>query len=84
MKEVRSIELWGAQRRDAKEPWSEEIQALFGRDQRLVEAVLSVLCTVLHSEQVGARSPDGRLTRLASRFLAYNLSFIVTRKLATM
>jgi hypothetical protein len=84
LKEVRNIELWGAQRRDAKEPWPEEVRALFGRARRLVETVLSVLCTVFHLEQVGARSPDGRLARLASRFLAYNLSFIVTRKLATL
>jgi len=84
LKQVRNIELWGAQRKDAKEPWPEEVRALLGRARRLVETVLSVLCTVFYLEQVGARSPDGRLARLASRFLAYNLSFIVTRELATL
>lgn len=83
LKETRHIELAAAQRKDAKEPWPEQVRALFGRARRLVETVLSVLCTVFHLEQVGARSRDGRLARLASRFLAYNLSFIVTRELAT-
>jgi len=84
LKEARDIELQAAQRKDAKNPWPEEVRALFGRARRLVETVLSVLCTVFHLEQVGARSPDGRLARLASRFLAYNLSFIVTRELAAL
>ena len=84
LKAVRHIELLAAQRKDAQEPWPEQVRALFGRARRLVETVLSVLCTVFHLEQVGARSRDGRLARLASRFLAYNLSFIVTRELATL
>jgi hypothetical protein len=84
LKEARHIELLAAQRKDAKEPWPEQVRALFGRARRLIETVLSVLCIVFHLEQIGARSCDGRLARLASRFLAYNLSFIVTRELAVL
>jgi hypothetical protein len=79
-----NITLLAAQRRDAKEPWPKEVRALFNRCRRLIETVLSVLCTVFHLEQVGARSESGRVARLATRFLAYNLSFIVTKQLATL
>jgi len=84
LKEARHIELLAAQRKDARELWPEQVRALFGRARRLIETVLSVLCTVFHLEQIGARSRDGRLARLATRFLAYNLSFIVTRELAAL
>jgi len=84
LKEARKIELLAAQRKDAKEPWPEQVRALFGRARRLIETVLSVLCTVFHLEQIGARSHDGRLARLDTRFLAYNLSFIMTRELAAL
>ena len=84
LKEARHIQLLAAQRKDAKEPWPEQVRALIGRARRLIETVLSVLCTVFYLEQIGARSCDGRLARLASRFLAYNLSFIVTRELAVL
>lgn len=78
------ITLLAAQRRNAKAPWPKEVRALFNRCRRLIETVLSVLCTVFHLEQVGARSESGRVARLATRFLAYNLSFIVTKQLATL
>jgi len=79
-----NITLLATQRRDAKEPWPKEVRAIFNRCRRLIETVLSVLCTVFHLEQVGARSESGRVARLATRFLAYNLSFIVTKQLATL
>jgi len=84
LKEARGVILLAAQRGDAKKPWPKGVRAVFGRCRRLIETVLSVLCTVFHLQQVSSRSESGRVARLASRFLAYNLSFTVSAGLAKL
>jgi hypothetical protein len=55
--------------------WSPAERRVSNRLRRRIETSLSVLTTVFQLERPGARSWAGLLTRLASRFLAYTLSF---------
>lgn len=59
-----------------KQPWPQVYHQLFMRVRRLIESSLSVLAGPFHIQQPGSRSLLGLLTRVASRILAYTLSFI--------
>jgi hypothetical protein len=59
-----------------KHPWPEAYHQLFMRVRRLIESSLSVLAGPFHIQQPASRSLAGLMTRVASRILAYTLSFI--------
>lgn len=61
-----------------KHPWPQAYHQLFMRVRRLIESSLSVLAGPFHIQQPGSRSLLGLLTRVATRILAYTLSFITT------
>jgi hypothetical protein len=73
----RHMSLLALPRRDTRQPWPAAWRAYLQRLRRPVESALSVLCVVFHIEQPGSRSLTGLLTRLASRLLAYTLSFLM-------
>lgn len=58
--------------------WPAEFRQLFNRVRRRVESALSVLCVVFHVEQPGSRSLSGLVTRIATRILAYTISFFTS------
>jgi hypothetical protein len=74
--ERHNIRLWTAPRKDSRHPWPKALRRRIGRWRRRVECVFNVLTVSFHLEQPGARSLDGVLARLATRLLAYNLSFV--------
>lgn len=76
LKRQRNIILVAMQRRDAKKRWPKALRRLLNRMRRRVESALSVLCTVFNLERPGSRSLSGLLARIATRLLAYNLSFL--------
>jgi hypothetical protein len=76
LRRQRNIVLIGMQRRDAKKRWPKALRRFLNRIRRRVETALSVLCTVFNLERPGSRSVSGLLTRIATRLLAYNLSFL--------
>lgn len=77
LEQQRRIKVYATPRKDAKHPWPAMFRAMATRLRRRVETALSVLTTVFNVEQPHARSLDGILTRIATRLLAYNLSFVV-------
>lgn len=56
--------------------WPRAYRQLFNRMRRRVESALSVLAVCFHLEQPGSRSLSGLLARVATRILAYTISFI--------
>jgi len=46
-----------------------------------IDTAISVLTTVFHLGHPGSRSLDGLLARIASRILAYTISFVTTPRL---
>jgi len=76
LKRQRNITLVAMQRRDFKKRWPKALRRFLNRIRRRIESALSVLCTVFHLEHPGSRSLSGLLTRIATRLLAYNLSFL--------
>lgn len=63
------------QRKQLRGQWSDTLRHLVNRLRRRIESTLSVLTVVFHLEQVGSRSLSGLVTRIATRLLAYTLSF---------
>jgi len=80
----RTVHVWATPRRDSRQPWPVEFRRLATRLRLRVETALSVLATVFHIEQPGARSADGYVARVATRLLAYNLCFITGPLLAQL
>jgi hypothetical protein len=72
----RNIRLWAPPRKDSRHPWPKALRRLVGRWRRQIECVFNVLTVSFHIEQPGARSLEGVIARVATRLLAYNLSFI--------
>ena len=60
-----------------KVAWPKELRRQVNRVRRQIESALSVLSTVFHVQQLGARSLSGLAVRVASRILAYTISFVV-------
>lgn len=79
LEQRRQIHLVTAERKDAQCQIPPKMAACFNRLRRRIESVFAVLATVFNFQQVGSRSLDGLITRLASRVLAYNLSFLTNR-----
>lgn len=83
LERTRHIQVWAPPRSDARQPWPAAFAQLVNRFRRRIETGFSVLATVFHLEQPGARSPSGLVTRVASRILAYTLSILTTCWLAS-
>ena len=83
LKRQRNITLVAMQRRKARQRWPQVVRRFLNRIRRRVESALSVLCTVFNLERPGSRSLSGLLTRIATRLLAYNLSFLTCAILAS-
>jgi hypothetical protein len=63
------------QRKQIRGQWSAALRQFSNRLRRRIESALSVLTGVFHLEQVGSRSLAGLVARVATRLLAYTLSF---------
>ncbi len=79
---ARNIRVWAAPRRNSREPWPPAFAQASKRFRRRIETGFSVLTTVFHVEQPGARSPSGLVARVATRILAYTLSMLTSAWLA--
>lgn len=66
------------QRSQARVPWPQEFENLVRKLRRRIESALSVLVTVFKIELPGSRSLVGLVTRVATRILAYTISFLTT------
>jgi hypothetical protein len=82
LKRTRNIRVWAPPRSNARHPWPPAFARLANRFRRRIETGLSVLTTVFHLEQPGARSPSGLVARVATRILAYTLSLLTAAWLA--
>jgi hypothetical protein len=71
-------------RRDSTHPWPAAFRQVVTRLRRRIETALSVLTTVFDIEHPRARSLHGILARISTRFLAYNLSFVMNKYLAAL
>jgi hypothetical protein len=80
----RAVTVWATPRKDSRYPWPAAFREAATRWRRKVETVFSVLATVFHIEAPQARSLDGVIARVATRLLAYNLSFITRAQLAKL
>lgn len=60
---------------DRNGQWPVALRQLVNRVRRRIETALSVLAGVFHLERAGSRSLAGLVTRIATRILAYTLSF---------
>ena len=63
------------QRKQIKGQWPRSLRQYVNRLRRRIESTLSVLTGVFYLEQPGSRSLGGLVTRIATRLLAYTLSF---------
>lgn len=79
LKESRQVLIHTARKRSDRVQWPDEIRQALNRARRRIETAISVLSTVFHIEHPGSRSLDGLLARIASRILAYTLSFITAK-----
>ena len=86
LEEKHQIEVIAPPRKDSRKraPWSKEKRRWVGRIRRRIETAFSVLQTVFHFEQLGARSLAGVICRISTRLLAYNLCFITKAFLVTL
>lgn len=79
--EARNVVLITARRRTDRQRWPAPFRRWLDRMRRRIETVFSVLTTVFSLETPGSRSLDGRLARLTTCVLAYNLSFLMNSEL---
>jgi Transposase DDE domain len=77
-----NIEILAPPRRDSPHPWPKAFRQTVTRIRRRIETALSVLTTVFDIEHPHARSLAGIVVRISTRFLAYNLSFVMNKYLA--
>jgi len=77
----RDITLVTAQRKDAVDKWPKASRRLFNQLRRRIETAFSVLTIVFNIERPGSHSLSGLLSRLTTRLLAYNLSFLTNVEL---
>ncbi len=79
LKESRQVLMRTARKRTDRVQWPDEIRQALNRARRRIETAISVLSTVFHIEHPGSRSLDGLVARIASRILAYTLSFVTAK-----
>ena len=79
--ESRAMVVQTAQRRTDRVQRPQVVQRLLNRARRRIETALSVLATVFHLERPGSRSLSGLISRIATRILAYTLSFVAAKTL---
>ncbi len=75
--ETRGLRLLAPPRRYDKVAWPPALRRQVNRVRRQIESAISVLSTVFHVQQLGSRSVLGLAARVASRILAYTMSFVV-------
>jgi len=80
----RDIKLLAAPLRTHRAQWSKTSRKLLNQVRRRIETALSVLATVFNLEHPASRSSSGLVARIATRILAYNLSFVAARSLIPM
>lgn len=80
----RNIHVWATPRKDSRTPWPDEFRRLATRLRRRIETALSVLVTVFNIERPASRSLSGCVARIATRMLAYTLTFITGPLLAQL
>jgi hypothetical protein len=78
------LEILAPPRRDSQHPWPKAFRQTVTRIRRRIETALSVLTTVFNIEHPHARSLAGIVVRISTRFLAYNLSFVMNNYLALL
>jgi hypothetical protein len=78
------IDVLAPPRRDSQQPWPKAFRQTVTRIRRRIETALSVLTTVFDIEHPRARSLAGIVVRISTRFLAYNLSFVMHKYLAAL
>lgn len=81
LRQRRGITMLTAQRRTDRVQRPQAARRLLNRARRRIETTLTVLATVFHLERPGSRSLSGLIARIATRILAYTLSFISTTTL---
>jgi hypothetical protein len=79
-----NIQILAPPRRDSQHPWPKAFRQSVTRIRRRIETALSVLATVFDIEHPHARSLAGIVVRISTRFLAYNLSFVMNKYLAPL
>lgn len=72
----RGIRLLAPPQRTVTRPWPRELEQLARRMRRRIESALGVLATVFKIELPGSRSLSGLVVRVATRLLAYTISFL--------
>lgn len=78
------IEILAPPQRDSQHPWPKTLRQTVTRLRRRIESALSILATVFDIEHPHARSLAGLVVRISTRFLAYNLSFVMNKYLAPL
>ena len=84
LQEGRRIVLLAPPRRTDRVQWVAAQERRYNRVRRRIETALSVLTVVFNVERPGSRSLAGALCRIATRILAYTLSFRTTHVLASL
>jgi hypothetical protein len=70
--------------KNVRQPWPDEFRQWANRYRRRIESAFGTLTTVFGVEQTGARSLTGFTARIATRLLAYTLTFITGPLLARL
>lgn len=78
----RDVVVYATPRIDSRRPWPPTFRRLATRLRRRIETAFSVLVTVFNLERPGSRSLSGLVARVATRLLAYDLSFILSTLLS--
>jgi len=84
LRKLHNIEILAPPRKDSLHPWPTAFRQTVTRIRRRIETALSVLTTVFQIEHPRARSLKGIVSRLSTRLLAYNLSFVMNKYLALL
>lgn len=82
--EKHNIEILSPPRKDSTQPWPSAFRQTVARVRRRIETALSVLATVFDLEHPRAHSLKGIISRISTRLLAYNLSFVMHKYLALL
>jgi len=81
LSEKYQVEVLASPKKNSLHPWPTAFRQTVTRLRRRIETALSVLATVFDIEHPQARSLKGIVSRLSTRLLAYNLSFVMDKYL---